>query len=265
MSTHPDDALLHDFVDGRLADTDREAVAFHLLDCQRCQTIVAATEELIDTGRAARAESPAPADLWPLVAATTIHERAVRRHVLRSVRRELAIAAVVLMLLSGAAGALGMRIAFRAESGWSSSSTVRHAETVSHDPEVTIAMKRGSALAEEVTLPPGGAAVGRGGHPSPPSLLDERAVMLASNYVAQLSARETYAFNELRGQNVRRSRIAQIEDSLFLTNRRLSELVLAYESEPGNSALAEQVKALYDERIALIRAAVIEAEARQRE
>ena len=74
MTHHPDDALLHDFVDGRLADDDRESVAFHLLDCPRCQAIVAATEELIDTGRESRREASAPADLWPLVASVLAQE-----------------------------------------------------------------------------------------------------------------------------------------------------------------------------------------------
>jgi hypothetical protein len=271
MSTHPDDAVLHDFVDGRLTDNDREAVAFHLLDCQRCQAIVAATEELIDSGRAARAESAAPADLWSLVAATTIHERAVRRHVLRSVRRELAIAAVVLMILSGAAGALGMRIALRAENGWgSSATTIRHVDRVAVAPEIAIATHESVPAAEAVTVLGEGVSVGVGGHPphtpappQPPSsdFNDLRALALATDFISQLMARESRAFNDLRGQ-VRQSRIAQIEDSLFLTNRKLTELRIAYESDPRDSTRADEVKALFDERIALIRAAAAEAEAR---
>jgi hypothetical protein len=190
--------------------------------------------------------------------------------VLRSVRRELAIAAVVLMILSGAAGALGMRIALRAENGWgSSATTIRHVDRVAVAPKISIATHESVPAAEAVTALGEGVAVGAGGHPhtpappGPPSsdVNDQRALALATDFIWQLINRESRAFNDLRGQ-VRQSRIAQIEDSLFQTNRKLTELRIAYESDPRDSARADELKALFDERIALIRAAAAEAEAR---
>lgn len=264
MNTHPDDTLLHDFVDGRLTDGDRDAIAFHLLDCQRCQTIVAATEELIETGRSARPQSAAPADLWPLVAATTIHERTVRRHVLRSVRRELTIAAIVLMLLSGAAGALGMRMALRAENGWSTTSATRQVERIAVAPKISIATSERAGGGSTVHAE--GMTIGIGGHatmtptPPPERAVDDGAARMAADFIAQLQAREARAFNGLRDLDIRRSRVGQIEDSLFMTIGRLSALRIAYEADPRNSSLADELKALFDERIALIRAAAAEAE-----
>ncbi|HSJ64121.1 MAG TPA: zf-HC2 domain-containing protein [Gemmatimonadaceae bacterium] len=278
MTNHPDDALLHDFVDGRLADDDREAVAFHLLDCPRCQTIVAATEELIDTGRSAKREANAPADLWPLVAATTIHERAVRRHVLKSVRRELALAAAVLILLSGAAGAFGMRIAMRAENGFGGSARVDTRVA----PKIAISGLEDLDKLEELTkleafrVDAGGHGIGIGGNipepPDPPGAFfappspsaTETARHLANEFVTGLMARESRAFVELRDLGVSPRRIAEIEDSLFQTNRRLSQLRLAYINVPDNASVAEELEDLFDQRIALIRKAAAEAESRSR-
>lgn len=98
----------------------------------------------------------------------------------------------------------------------------------------------------------------------PSSDAEARAHALAGEFIAQLTAREERAFNELARQRVLRSRIAQIEDSLFLTNRKLSELRLAYESDPANSALGDELKALCDQRIAILRAAVAQAEGQTR-
>lgn len=271
MTTHPDDELLHDFVDGRLDEIDRDAIALHLLDCPRCQTIVAATEELIDTGRAAREERAAPADLWPLVAATTIHERVVKRHVLRSVRRELAFAAAVLILLSGAAGAFGMRIAMRAGDGWRVPGARSHdtrvrviPEIVSVTPEISISTSRhreviarggsggGGGVAIAAPYPPFAPA------PPAPQLTaaqEDAARALAGEFVSQLMNRETRELARLEAQKVDRRRMAAVEDGLFNTNRLLSQLRLAYHNSPNDGAIAKQIEALFDQRLALIRAA----------
>lgn len=54
-------------------------------------------EELLALVREQRAPVTAPPELWPLVATSTIHLRAVRRHVLRSLRGILLLAAVLLI------------------------------------------------------------------------------------------------------------------------------------------------------------------------
>jgi hypothetical protein len=53
--------------------------------------------ELAAWSAAHRGSIKAPPELWPLVAATTIHRRAVRRQVLRSMRGPLLVGALVLV------------------------------------------------------------------------------------------------------------------------------------------------------------------------
>lgn len=272
MTAHPNDELLHDFVDGSLNDTDRDAVALHLLDCPRCQTIVAATEELIETGQSARQERAAPADLWPLVAATTIHERAVKRHVLRSVRRELAFAAAVLVMLSSAATVFGMRLAMRAGDGFNSDARVVERRVNRVTPQIAIGLEGLRELENlrklENIRVEAGAHGGGGSHPpgvpvppEPPApSTTETARALANEYLSQLMGRETRAFESLRAQGVSRRRIAEVEDSLFQSNRRLSQLRMAYLNVPDNASVSGELEALFDARIAIIRAAAAEAE-----
>lgn len=268
MTNHPGDELLHDFVDGRLTDTERDAVAHHLLDCPRCQTIVAATEELIDTGRAAREEGAAPAELWPLVAATTIHERVVKRHVLRSVRRELAFAAAVLILLSGAAGAFGMRIAMRAGDGWGTPGARSHdtrvhvmPEVISVGPDISVSAERRRAVIAQGGSGSGGGFAVAAPHPpfapaSPPSLLEEGAARaLAEEFVTQFMAREARELSRLAERNPDLRSMTAVEDGLFKTNRQLSQLRLAYHNSPNDSAISKQIEELFDRRLEIIRAA----------
>jgi hypothetical protein len=280
MTTHPNDALLHDFVDGRLDEIDRDAVALHLLDCPRCQTIVAATEELIDTGRAAREEGAAPAELWPLVAATTIHERVVKRHVLRSVRRELAFAAAVLILLSGAAGAFGMRIAMRAGDGWRTPSARSHdtrvhvmPEIVSVSPDISISTERRRAVIARGGSGSGGgfavAAPNPPFAPAPPAQhltdADEGAARaLAGEFVTQLMAREARELSRLAERNPDLRSMTAVEDGLFKTNRQLSQLRLAYHNSPNDSAIGKQIEELFDRRLEIIRAAAAAEEGNHR-
>lgn len=280
MTTHPNDALLHDFVDGRLDDIDRDAVALHLLDCPRCQTIVAATEELIDTGRAAREEGAAPADLWPLVAATTIHERVVKRHVLRSVRRELAFAAAVLMLLSGAAGAFGMRIAMRAGDGWRTPSARSHdarvhmpPEIVSVGPDIFSSTERRRAVTVRGGSGSGGGVAIAVPHPpfapAPPAPLLEDAEegaarALVGEFVAQFMAREARELSRLAERNPDLRSMSAVEDGLSKTNRQLTQLRLAYHTSPNDSEIGRQIEELFDRRLEIIRKAAA-AEERDRQ
>jgi hypothetical protein len=281
MTTHPNDELLHDFVDGRLDEIDRDAIALHLLDCPRCQTIVAATEELIDTGRAAREERAAPADLWPLVAATTIHERVVKRHVLRSVRRELAFAAAVLILLSGAAGAFGMRIAMRAGDGLRAPGARSHDTRVRLIPEIVSVTPEFSTSRHREVIARGGSGGGGGvaiatphppfapAPPDPHLTEDEAGAVrtLAEEFVTQLMARESRELSRLAQRNPDFRSMSAVEDGLFKTNRQLTQLRLAYHNSPRDSAIGKQIEELFDRRLEIIRAAAAAAEEgnRQRE
>lgn len=92
--------VLSDLLDGRLpADAWARALA-HLDACAHCRAERDALGQVIALGANLRAPDPVPPEVWPLVAATTIHERAVRRQVLRSARGRLAFAALVLCALS---------------------------------------------------------------------------------------------------------------------------------------------------------------------
>jgi len=118
---HLDDATLNDLADGRLGASDRAAADTHLTRCEECRAALDSVRQVIALGRTdeARAAAPLltvqpPPELWPVVAATTLHERLVRRHVLRSMRGTLAVAAVALVATSSAATVGVMRLLDRA-------------------------------------------------------------------------------------------------------------------------------------------------------
>lgn len=252
MTMHPSDERLHDFVDGKLRGADRDAVATHLMDCERCQTIVSATEDLIADGRAVREDGTAPADLWPLVAATTIHDRIVRRHVLRSIKREIGIAAAVLMLLSGTAGAFGMRIAMRA-AGEDHDRTVRR-EQVRVAPQVVVRSEvsggsgSGGGSGFSVMVPEAPMApVGPGTHASHPKLA-ENPNLVGRALANALEAREKAAIARLQTDAHRESARELLEPSDALLRRTRSDVL----NEQGEPLHAAALRSLYDYRFTLI-------------
>lgn len=120
LGAHPDEAALNDIADDRLAAAERAVVEAHLNDCAACRAALDSVRQVIALGRTdeARAAAPSltvapPPELWTVVAATTVHERLVRRHVLRSMRGGLALAALVLVAASSAATIGVMRLAQR--------------------------------------------------------------------------------------------------------------------------------------------------------
>lgn len=107
LGDHLDEATLNDIADGRLAVEQRTAADAHLEGCATCRAALEALRQVIALGSTgeAKAASPLltiepPPELWTVVAATTVHERLVRRHVLRSMRGTLALAALVLVAAS---------------------------------------------------------------------------------------------------------------------------------------------------------------------
>lgn len=110
---HPYFPVLNDFVDGMLSGPLTKEVAAHVESCAGCRDIVADLRELL---AAARAEGQqlvrAPGDLWLLVTAVTIHQRALRSYFLSRNRRKLMLGAFLLTLAGAAVGvwlALGCR------------------------------------------------------------------------------------------------------------------------------------------------------------
>jgi len=95
-TTHLTDAQLDDYVDGALSESERAFAEGHLASCERCRRAVGDTRELIATAQRQRVPVAAPAELWPLVASSTIHLAAVRRQVLASMRGLLVTGAIAI-------------------------------------------------------------------------------------------------------------------------------------------------------------------------
>ena len=87
-----------DLVDGAADAPGHAAAAAHAAGCERCRGEVDAARALLAAARALPRGVPAPPELWPLVAAATLHERAVRRRVLRSMRWPLLLFVVALVV-----------------------------------------------------------------------------------------------------------------------------------------------------------------------
>jgi predicted anti-sigma-YlaC factor YlaD len=93
---HLTDEQLDDYVDGAMSEAQRARTDAHLASCERCRHAIDATRALVATATRERAAVTAPAELWPLVASSTIHLAAVRRQVLASMRGLLIAGALAL-------------------------------------------------------------------------------------------------------------------------------------------------------------------------
>jgi anti-sigma factor RsiW len=95
---HLTDSQLDDYADGSMSDRERAAADAHLASCDRCRYEVEQTRALLATVTRERAVVAVPAELWPLVASSTIHLATVRRAVIRSMRGVLIAGAIALVL-----------------------------------------------------------------------------------------------------------------------------------------------------------------------
>lgn len=96
-SMHLTDAQLDDYVDGAMNDAERGIAERHLTVCDQCRRAVDETRAVLAWATRERATVTAPAELWPLVGASTIHLAAVRRRVIASMRGMLVVGAIVLV------------------------------------------------------------------------------------------------------------------------------------------------------------------------
>lgn len=96
-TAHLDETQLSEYLDGRLARADLADAERHLAACEQCRREVIETRAIIGRSRQARADVQAPDELWPVVAASTIHLGAVRRQTLRGMRGMLIAGALVLV------------------------------------------------------------------------------------------------------------------------------------------------------------------------
>lgn len=91
---HLTDEQLDDYADAVMGAAERASADAHLASCERCRHALDDTRALLATATRERAAITAPAELWPLVASSTIHFAAMRRAVLRSMRGALITAAI---------------------------------------------------------------------------------------------------------------------------------------------------------------------------
>lgn len=91
---HLTDDQLDDYADGLLDERARANADVHLASCERCRHALDVTRELLATVTRERVAVTAPAELWPLVASSTIHLAAMRRQVLASMRGLLIAGAI---------------------------------------------------------------------------------------------------------------------------------------------------------------------------
>jgi hypothetical protein len=101
-SPHPADDALDDFVDDVLDDASRETTRAHLAQCTSCAARLAELRALLALSAAERRPVEPPAELWPLVVASTVARPQLQRQLLRSMRAPLAAAAFAVIVLSSA-------------------------------------------------------------------------------------------------------------------------------------------------------------------
>jgi hypothetical protein len=106
---HLRDEQLDDLVDGLLDERASEAARAHLAECASCAARLEELRALLALSAAARRPVEPPAELWPLVVASTVAQQGMRRLVLRSIRAPLLAFAVVLVGLSSVTTALLVR------------------------------------------------------------------------------------------------------------------------------------------------------------
>ena len=94
---HLSESELNDLIDGRLAPGAHTQAIRHLADCQHCVEERDALARVVTLSQQARTPLAAPDELWAMVSASTIHERVLRRRVLRSMRGVLVVGALAIM------------------------------------------------------------------------------------------------------------------------------------------------------------------------
>jgi predicted anti-sigma-YlaC factor YlaD len=94
---HLTDAQVNEYVDRVMDEAARAEVERHLASCAQCRVAVDETRAVVTTAQREGAAVTAPAELWPMVAASTIHLAAMRRQVIASLRGVLITGAIVLV------------------------------------------------------------------------------------------------------------------------------------------------------------------------
>ena len=94
---HLTEAQVNEYVDRVMDEAARAEADQHLATCTQCRGVVDETRAVVTTAQRERASVTAPPELWPMVAASTIHLAAIRRQVLASMRGALIAGAIALV------------------------------------------------------------------------------------------------------------------------------------------------------------------------
>src|SRR6266516_1419529 len=91
---HLTEQQINDFVDGLVRAEERRWIDHHVVQCQTCSQEISRLGEFLAASRADAEMVVAPLFLRPLVLAATIHERLMRRWMVRAMRRPIIVGAI---------------------------------------------------------------------------------------------------------------------------------------------------------------------------
>jgi predicted anti-sigma-YlaC factor YlaD len=97
---HLTEEQVNDLVDGLMRSEERVEIDSHLTQCEMCREEISRLAELVAASRADAEMVAAPFFLQHLVLATTIHERLVRRWMMRAIRRPIVVGAIAIIGVS---------------------------------------------------------------------------------------------------------------------------------------------------------------------
>lgn len=97
---HLTEEQVNDLVDGLMQSGERVEIDRHLTQCETCREETSRLAELVAASRADAEMVVAPFFLQSLVLATTIHERLVRRWMMRAIRRPIVVGAIAVIGVS---------------------------------------------------------------------------------------------------------------------------------------------------------------------
>jgi len=97
---HLSEGQINDLVDGLVHAAEHGEIDGHLAQCEACSHEISRLAELVAASRADAEMVVAPLFLQPLVLATTIHERVMRRWMVRAIRRPVIVGVITVVAVS---------------------------------------------------------------------------------------------------------------------------------------------------------------------
>ena len=236
----PDEALLHDFVDGELGAPERARVADHLAECPASRAVLSPILELRREARRVfgapdAAQTPAPPDLWERI------EARIASPPLRTAGRELA------------------RPAGRSRGRWPGRRPSRVRPRAAAAAAVVLLAGFSLSLAYYGVRPEEGE---RGAPPLPSAVAASDAgaggggaASIVGAYDPVLAEMERL-LEEGRGRLLPET-IATLEESLRIIDGAIGEVQDALASDPGHPGVLRSLEGAYQAKLRLLRQAVV--------